>query len=258
MIVDTNVSLGTWPFRFLPWQTDAELVSRLEQNRVTCAWVSRFEAISHKDLATVNARLSEDCRRRSSVTLIPFGCVNPLLPDWREDLRRCVEQHQMPGLRLYPGAHGYSFADPPVLELLSAANERGLFVQIVVTVEDSRTQHPLFKIPPVDLGALPGILARHERLRVQVLNGSALIPEEILVPLARTGRVWFDFAMVEGLEGVARLAERTGSERLLLGSYFPLFYPESALLKLVESALPESEQAAIRGVTAASLVRCGP
>jgi predicted TIM-barrel fold metal-dependent hydrolase len=216
-----------------------------------------FEAMLHKDQSAVNARLARECAQGYQVKLLPFGCVNPQLPDWREDLRRCVEVHRMPGLRLYPGAHGYGLTDPQLLELLAVAAERKVFVQIVVTIEDSRTQHPLVKLPAVDLAPLPGVLAGVKGLKLQLLNVPTLIPDEILVPLARTGQVWFDFAMVEGLSGVARFAERAGTERLLLGSYFPLFYTESALLKLVESGLPDSEQEAIRGLSAEALVKCG-
>jgi hypothetical protein len=79
-----------------------------------------------------------------------------------------------------------------------------------------------------------------------VLNASGTVPEEIVVPLARSQRVWFDFAMVEGVLGLANFAEQVGTEQLLFGSHFPLFYPESALGKLKEAALADEQVAAIR------------
>jgi predicted TIM-barrel fold metal-dependent hydrolase len=46
--------------------------------------------------------------------------------------------------------------------------------------------------------------------------------------------------------GLANFAEQVGTEQLLFGSHFPLFYPESALGKLKEAALADEQVAAIR------------
>ena len=71
--------------------------------------------------------------------LRPFGTVNPLAPDWEEDLRRCAEVHGMPGIRLFPGYHFYKLEDEIFARVLAAAARQGLLVQITLAIEDDRS-----------------------------------------------------------------------------------------------------------------------
>jgi predicted TIM-barrel fold metal-dependent hydrolase len=221
--------------------------------QITEAWAGNFEGMLHKDLAAVNARLATECRRDPGF-LIPFGSVNPRQPDWEEDLRRCHEQHHMPGVRLHPNYHIYRLDDPAFAQLLEKAARRRLVVQIVVRMEDERTHHPLVQVPAVDLRPLPAVLARVPAARLQILNASFNPRDDALVVLARSGKVHFDFANMEGVGGLAKMLQRVGRERVLFGSHFPLFYPEAALLKIRESALKEEEAQAVQHANARALL----
>jgi predicted TIM-barrel fold metal-dependent hydrolase len=253
MIIDTNMHLGTWPFRRPPWNGTDEIVKKLRGVQITEAWAGSFEGLLHKDLAGVNARLAEECKRHGGF-LIPFGSLNPRQPDWEEDLRRCQEEHRMPGIRLHPNYHGYRLDDPQFARLLEKAAQQRLLVQIVVRMEDERTQHPLVQVPPVDLGPLPALVTRWPELRVQILNGTVNPRDEGLMLLARSAQIHFDCTMAEGVGGLARLLERVGQDRALFGTHFPLFYPESALLKVRESALKEDATQALQFANARKLL----
>ena len=69
----------------------------------------------------------------------------------------------------------------------------------------------------------------------------ALRGERIRLP-ADAGEVYFDLAMLEGIVGIARLVEQIPPERILFGSNSPLFYFESALIKVQESGLPKERK----------------
>ena len=79
-----------------------------------------------------------------------------------------------------------------------------------------------------------------------LINCSPALRDSQLQPMLAAGEAYCDISMVEGIEGVGRLVGRVSPRKVLFGSDFPLFYFESALLKVQESGLPESEKDALR------------
>jgi predicted TIM-barrel fold metal-dependent hydrolase len=244
-IVDTNVYLGQWPTRRLPTDETQRLVALLKRSGVAEAWAGSFEALLHRDLAAVNERLATECREHGTGLLRAFGAVNPLAPDWEEDLRRCHEVHAMPGIRLHPNYHGYKLDDPAFARLLAAAAERSLVVQIAVRMEDPRTQSRLMAADDVDLAALVEQLpkvpqpegAGQPGLRVELLNALGPVRPDLIDRLIAAGPVYVEFAMLEGVTGLAQRLTHVPLDRILFGSHAPFFAWQSAALKLRESAL---------------------
>ncbi|MBI1787046.1 MAG: amidohydrolase family protein [Acidobacteria bacterium] len=220
-------------------------MAKLRKNNVGQAWAGTFDGIFHKDLSSANARLAKDCRAYGQGFLAPFGSINPKLPDWQEDLRRCQEEHRMPGIRLHPNYHGYKLDDPAFRDLCKLATARKLIVQLAVCMEDERTQHPLVRVPPVDLAPLAGWVSSEPQLRLVLLNCYPTFRLETLRTLAAAGEIYLDFAMLERVGTVARLAEQVGFPRVLFGSNYPLYYLEPALLKARESGLTETQTKAV-------------
>src|SRR5690606_8605085 len=177
------------------------------------------------------------CRNHGEGLLVPFGTVNLTLPDWEDDLRRCIEKHEMPGIRLHPNYHQFNLDDPRFASLLDQADERGLIVQMAVNMEDERTQHPLVQVPPTVLKPLTKLLASRPKLKVVLLDAFRTLTRDDVARLATTGNVSFDFAMLEGVGGIANQLATLPHERLLFVSLTPLFTLEAALLKLRESEL---------------------
>ena len=240
-MIDVNVNLSRWPFRRLPCDEPTKLVDKLKTCGIKQAWAGSFDGLLHRDIDAVNARLADECRKHGPGLLVPFGTVNPKLPDWQEDLRRVHEDHRMPGIRLHPNYHGYTLDDAAFAELLTLAEARGLIVQLAVRMEDPRAHHPLMMIPDVDVGSLAKLVTERPKLRLVVLNGLRTLRGPTLAQLTQAGNVYFEIAMLEGVAGIGSLRRSVPLERVLFGSHFPFFHLESALLKLRESALDAAQ-----------------
>ncbi len=253
-LVDVNVSLSRWPLRRVRFDDAAGLAAMLGRQGVSRAWAGNFDALLHKDLASANARLSDECRRAGAGRLVPFGSVNPKLPDWEEELRRCVEVHRMPGLRLHPNYHGYKLDDPAFARLLGLARDRGLVVEVALIMEDRRMMHPLLQVEPTDAAPLVDILKRGPGPRLVLLNALRTVKAPLLAELLAAGEVYVDIAMLDGVQALADLLTRLPAERVLFGSYAPLFVFEAAPLKLLETPFDEDVLRAIRSDNARRLL----
>jgi len=253
-LVDVNVNLFRWPTRRLPCDETTALVARLRRYGVTQAWAGSFEGLLQKDLGGVNRRLASECRERGRGVLLPFGSINPKLPDWEEELRRCVEVYRMPGIRLNPDYHGYKLDDPDFVRLLRRASESRILVQLAMTMEDERTVHPRLRLDAIDLAALTEPVAQTPGLRLVLLNSLRTWRAEPLRRLLSAGDVYVEIAMLEGVGGVGRLLGEVPMERVLFASYAPFYYFESAWLKLQESPLDEQQLGGIREKNARRLL----
>lgn len=240
-IIDVNVNLSRWPFRRLPCDKTSTLVKKLREHHVTHAWAGTFDGLLHKNISSANARLAQECHEHGHGILIPFGSINPTLPDWEEDLRRCHEVHKMRGVRLQPNYHGYKLSEPVFFKLLEAISKRDLLVQLAVSMEDVRSQHPMLQVPNVDLAPLPDLVKRFPRLKIVLLNSLQYVGGQLLLQLAATEQISFDIGTLEGVGGVGRMIEQISARKILFGSNAPFFYYESALLKMKESALDDAE-----------------
>ena len=255
MLIDTNIHLGRWPFRRLALDETPALVAKLKQFGVTQAWAGSYDALLHRDVTSVNERLVRECDKRGEGILIPFGTVNPALPDWEGDLRRCAVEYQMKGIRLYPNYHGYLLDDERGHALLKMATEAGLLIQIAVMMEDERTQHPLIRLPHVSATPLLDFARKHTGCRIQLLNSFRGVRTPLAVQLAATGRVFFETSTLEGVAGIENLLKLLPEKHLLFGTGAPFYIFESAILKMRESRLKKSEFDAIAGRNAISVLR---
>ncbi|MCA8994508.1 MAG: amidohydrolase family protein [Planctomycetaceae bacterium] len=232
-IIDANVSLFRWPFRRFPLDETRLLAEKLQSLGVSEAWAGSFEGVFHRDVAGVNSRLVDECRKHP--IFLPIGSVNLTLPGWETDLQRCLGQHNMVGVRVHPNYHGYTLEREAFAELLSIAAEAGRFVQIAVSMEDTRTQNELVPVADVDISPLVPLLKQHQKARVHLLNYRP--QATFLEQIRELPGVYFDTARVDGTDSIPRLVEAAAPGRVLFGSHAPFLVPEAALIRTHESGL---------------------
>ncbi|MDB6004037.1 MAG: hypothetical protein JWR15_1024 [Prosthecobacter sp.] len=247
-LTDCQVYLGAHPFRRLGAENLQEFMQGLTKRGVTEAWVGAFAGLLRRDVASVNRELAVACQ---NTMLRPCGTINLSLPDWQDDVKRCAEDHGMRVIRLHPNYHGYDLKAPAFRELLTLAVKHRLLVQLAVQMEDERTQNPQVRVAPVSLQPLPVLMQEIKEARVMLLNANAAM---LLRHLQDCPNVWSDFAMIEGVGGVEALLETWPLERLVFGSFAPVFYWESARLKMQESALNAAQSLAVQWQNAATLL----
>jgi predicted TIM-barrel fold metal-dependent hydrolase len=268
--VDTNLHLFQWPFRHLKYGRTGALVSKLKRHRIGEAWAGSYEALLFKDMAGVNERLADECAGKGGGILVPVGGINPLLPDWREHLRRCQEVHRMRVIRLHPAYQGYTLDDPVFTALFHEAADRGMLIQVALLMEDERVQHPLFPAPLVNPAPLIPLLRQAPHAQVQLLHGFAGMRLPRSRPLFDLPNVTVDISGIEGtgalgalidgklpaswFGGYVRGSPRMPVERLLFGTHAPYFPVENALIKCFESPLSRGQMTAILADNARRLV----
>jgi predicted TIM-barrel fold metal-dependent hydrolase len=251
---DTHVYLGHWPHQQLPSDDPPRLVADLRRAGVTQAWTGSFDGLFGKDIAGVNQRLADTCVRIGDGMLIAFGTINPTLPDWEDDIRRCHETFHMPGIRLHPNYHGYTLDDPRFAKLLELATVRGLILQLVTWMESERhlllNPHEL----EVDVKPLAEKIAPLPRLKVIVTNCYHAFRDASIRALLKTEQVYFDFARASDADAIKQLIDTTSPERVVFGSCAPLHSVEAPAAKLNEMKLPREVRRKIGSANAAALL----
>ena len=253
MIIDCNANLGNWPFRRLRYNQPDTLLERLARVDITHAWVTSLDAVLLRDCHTANAPLMEATSDHDA--LMPVATINPEFPGWERDLAQCVDSLGYRGLRTYPNYHCYPLDHPAFDDLLAAAADLGIFVSIAVHMTDERHHHPLCMVKPTSLKPLPRLAAKYPGLPIIIANASGASLHPVVEPTRDLPNILFEISRFESAGGMETLGRALGIERLLFGTFAPYYYPESAVLQLMqECAFSQEELSAITSGNAQRLM----
>jgi len=233
VIIDANCAIGHWPFRRL-WATKVDgLLRMLDQAGIDRALVSHTHGVFYRSPHDSNAELHAAVRDHRD-RLVPFACLTPDYAGWRDDLKQCVEEWDMQGLRLYPSYHRYDLAGDLAAGLLAEAGRRGLPVSVGCAFEDARQRHPLDTAPDVNEHQIGPAARRFPNVRFLCTNAPLNVADMVVRHIPHQDNVLFDTSSLAGPLGDAMqdALKLLGPRRLLLGTHAPFKYPQVGLLRV--------------------------
>jgi hypothetical protein len=255
---DVDCGCGVWPFRPTPPADAASLKAMLRAEGVTRACAYPLEAYLWPDPQEANElRLPQLAQ---SSFFVPSAVLNPTLPAWLKDYRRCREEWGVPMVRLLPNYHLYELTHPGVDALAKQAAADRVVLGVVVRAEDKRMQNPVAKVPPFPIDDVVALARGHPDLRMVVFGFGRLWDKCDLVPPAMVnqlqlrpdldkgadlpGNLWIELSFFEHESSFANALKLFPAERLLFGTHAPLFYPRANVLKIQNSEAPKRAKTA--------------
>ena len=251
MLIDINTWIGHWPFRQLRHNTAADLVRRLDRCGIDKAVVANINGVFYKSPHNANGEIARQTRRHRD-RLLPFASLNPLFPGWREDLRRCAEDLDLAGIRLYPQYQQYRLTDPQALELIDAAAALGWAVQVPMRMVDRRQRHPWDLAVDLTQADLEAALAARPRVKWMFLNALGVNGSR----LDAKGHWLVDISRMTAVlqRNIQELIDAAGASHLAFGTGMAFKDPQPSLLKLDILDRPKAVKERIAGKNAAALL----
>lgn len=249
-MIDTNVSLGMWPWMDFSSVTAQNLDARLEGEGIAEAWVSAAESILFPDPDVPDDRLLAALRPHPR--LVPVKTINLARGNWRESLDRAVGRLGMRLVKIYPNYHQYSLNGPEATEFAALLAAKGIPLLIALRVEDERNHYPLMKVAPVSVQEIVMLANIHPDLNILVLCAQV---GEIATLTAGAGNVYCDMAFAETGNVMERLLAVAPAGRIVFGSNTPFFYTRAAINKLRGGGLDQETLRAITEGNARALSR---
>ncbi|MBC7235929.1 MAG: amidohydrolase [Chloroflexi bacterium] len=184
--------------------------------------------------------------------IIPFGGVNPKLglDGAKEELRRCIEEYGVKGIKLNGARDGYYVDDPqlslPLIEIIAAA---GLVLAFHCGANDFEATHP-YRIAKIS-EMYPDL-----RLMIVHMGGSGMPSlHDAVIDLAGKYPNWYLVDSEADYRKILQAVQILGTHRLCYGSdtpFCPMRY-EWALRHVIYTELDDVAKAQVFGDNAARL-----
>ncbi len=263
MVLDINAYVGHWPFKQLQFNTCTKLLERMNNFGVNMSVISNLNGIFYKNTQSANEELHNEIRseKRFNDRFIPFAVINPIYAGWRDDLRICIKNMGMKGIRLFPRYHDYEMTDPSLTELVRMARDHGIPVAFDIRMVDSR-QRSWLDIPLFDYNAAvkKDIILKEWSLKnvipiirevpdakyiiVNLANSLELNAEELEV--IRRADILFDTSgrQIRGDDSLSELIKRFGTDKFAFGTHAPILDYVTGRLRIESMNNTEADESA--------------
>lgn len=166
MKLDLNCFSGNWPFYKVRYNTVKKLTQLHSRCGIEGGLVSSLEALFYQDPYEAEAELAKEL---FGTNYAQAAVVNPTLPGWQENLKRCVEILGIKAVRLIPSYHGYTLADPVMEQVAAMLRQYQLPLVLTVRIEDERTTW-MVKPRPIAIDEVKVFLQSFADIRTLITN----------------------------------------------------------------------------------------
>ncbi len=244
MIIDSNVLIGNWPFRKLPYTDASQVRQVLAASGINHAVAVSTDAIFFRNVQDGNETLYKALAQHRDF-FTPAATINPSYARWEKDYEQAL-QEKCAAIRIWPEYQGWGLLDSCGLELCSACKEDRLPIILTTEVEDSRQRHPLDKPEDWKGGDLKRLIEETAGLKVLVVNARAEKVKELglALPEEDRKRIFFDISGLWGafVDDLDLCIEQVGISQFVFGSHAALKTPEAAITKLNLSKIKELDK----------------
>lgn len=239
-MIDFCCDIGNYAFRPWPANDTASTLEELDRAGIGQAVVGSIDAITYVSPHPANELLMDDIKATDAEgRLIPYTVLSPVYPGVEQDMRESREIG-FRGLKLYPNYHGYQVDDPPALRLLEMAAGWGWPSIVSIRIEDERHHHPLMKVCSVPLNSVIWTARQLPDATIIVSGANSAETPQLLELSDELPNLHVELSYVKGpVAAVAKLVERFGSKRMLLGTHLPFVYPGCGIAKIAEADITQ-------------------
>lgn len=237
-----------------PMATAESLLSAMDNEKVDQAWALGFPWVKEANARLHNEYLASVVKKHPQ-RFRGLGCVHPVAAWAQVEAARCLDMglHGLGEIAFYSTDLNIK-ALGPLCELCALADKPLL----LHTNEPVGHRYP--GKAPMTLASLYGLIKSHPRTKLVLAHMAgglffyALLKKEMSTTLRN---VWIDTAAAPFLyepKAYALAVELMGSEKVLLGSDYPLLSVSRYSKELAEAGLSQSDLEAVMGENAARLI----
>lgn len=246
MRFDINACFGHWQYWELPQKSPDELIALMDRHGIARAAVCSLRGV----LADWRAG-NEETRAAATLhsdRLLPVATLSPFMAGDGDEVRRLAKLG-MCGVRLYPIFHNYQLNSSFVDEVCEAARD----FHLPVMIPTRPMMNWRFRTVPIE--SIGEVADRHPATTI-ILSGPNYLVEyqAMLKVLNRCPNVLYETSCLQGFDGIGRLVDAVGAERVLFGTGAMLHNPGCNVVKLDHARLTNEQRWAIAGENALRLL----
>ncbi len=235
--VDVNCLVGHWPFRKLYKNTFEEVQKIHKANGITSGYVSSLDSIFYNDPFEGDEDLHEIIKGSNYHHVLT---INPMLPEFVQDVKDGIKKFGIKGVRIYPGYHGYSLANSKLKELCHVLADYNIPLFLTIRMEDERSDY-LVRPNKVHMDEVGSFIGRVPDNKIILLTAFSNELISIKEAINNHRYVRFDTSGLKGpLFAVEKMLEVFPPEKMVYGSLYPLYSFSCTYLTLKHAQIDEN------------------